>query len=109
MRAFLLGLLLLISTATLADQSLNSKRIELAKKDYLAMIVCNFVYGFHKYEMSVTTTDNLVLVGIYYNNRFYVDSLPYDLADMFREEIPAILKEYEWANDVSVEVVVYGE
>ena len=109
MRAFLLGLLLLISTTTLADQSLNSKGIELAKKDYLAMIVCNFVYGFHKYEMSVTTTDNQVLVGIYYNSRFYVDSLPNDLAERFREEIPAILKEYEWANGVSVEVVVYGE
>ena len=109
MRAFLLGLLLLISTVTLADQSSNSKGIELAKKDYLAMIVGNFVYGFHKYEMSVTTTDNRVLVGIYYNSRFYADSLPDELAEMFREEIPAILKEYDWANDVSVEVIVYGE
>ena len=109
MRALLLGLLLLISTTTLADQSLDAKGIELAKKDYLAMIVCNFVYGFIKFEMSVTTTDNLVSVGVYYNSRFNADSLAYDLAEVFREEIPAILKEYEWANDVSVEVIVYGE
>jgi len=109
MRALLLGLLLLISTTTLADQSLDAKGIELAKKDYLALIVCNFVYGFMKYEMSVATTDNLVSIGIYYNSRLYADSLAYDLAEMFREEIPEILKEYEWANDVTVEVIVYGE
>ena len=109
MRALLLGLLLLISTATLADQPLVAKGIELSKKDYLALIVCNFVYGFMKYEMSVTTTDNLVSVGIYFNNRFYADSLAYDLAEIIREEIPEILKEYDWANDVAVEVVVYGK
>lgn len=48
-------------------------------------------------------------VGIYYNSRFYADSLAYDLAEMFRAKIPEILKEYAWAGDVFVEVNVYSE
>ena len=73
------------------------------------MIVCNYVYGFNYYDTSVNTTDNLVSIGIYYNSSFYAESLPYEIAEKFRSEVPKILKEHSWANDVVVVVKVYSE
>ena len=105
----LLVILVLVGTFAIAGEPSNKKRIELSKKDYLAMIVCNYVYGFNYYDTSVTTTDNLVSIGIYYNSSFYAESLPYEIAEKFRSEVPKILKEHSWANDVVVVVKVYSE
>ena len=105
----LLVILVLVGTFAIAGEPSNKKRIELSKKDYLAMIVCNYVYGFNYYDTSVNTTDNLVSIGIYYNSSFYAESLPYEIAEKFRSEVPKILKEHSWANDVVVVVKVYSE
>jgi len=105
----LLVILVLAGTFAIAGEPSNKKRIELSKKDYLAMIVCNYVYGFNYYDTSVTTTDNLVSIGIHFNSSFYAESLPYEIAEKFRSEVPKILKEYSWANDVVVVVKVYSE
>ena len=76
----LLVILVLVSTFAIAGEPSNKRGIELSKKDYLAMIVCNYVYGFNYYDTSVNTTDNLVSIGIYYNSSFSAESLPYEIA-----------------------------
>ena len=100
---------MLVGTFVFAGQSSDAKGIELAKKDYLALIVSNYVYGFNDYETSVTATDKLVSIGIYYDSQLHSETEYYEIADYFRAKIPEILKQYSWAKEVAIEVNFYPE
>ncbi|MDH3630371.1 MAG: hypothetical protein OER98_04555 [Gammaproteobacteria bacterium] len=83
--------------------------IELEKKDYLTLIVGNYIHGFKEFETSVLTFEDSVSVGIYYDLSTQDEKRAVQLANRFRENIPKMLKKYPWATDVQFTVNVYSE
>ena len=89
--------------------SLQADSIELEKRDYLKLVVGNFVYGFNEFDTSVTVGEKSVNIGIYYNAEIQDKSRAETLADRFRKQLPLLLANYKWASDVDFAVNVYSE
>lgn len=83
--------------------------LEIEQKDYLSLIVGNYVHGFKELETSVTTSNNSVSLGIYYDISRKNKKRANQLAKRFRFQVPEILKSYKWAKNVKVAVNIYSE
>ena len=90
-------------TAAFADT------IELEKKDYLTLIVGNYVHGFKEFDTSVTAFEDSVSIGIYYDDSKQGKERANQLANRFREQIPILIKRYLWAENVKIIINVYSE
>ena len=100
----------IIIVAGLASASIShAEGIELEKRDYLTLIVSNYVYGFNEFDTSVVAFDKSVSIGIYYNSDNQDKNRADQLAARFREQVPLLIAKYEWASDVSIVVNVYSE
>ena len=86
-----------------------AERLELEKKDYIKLIVSSYVNGFKEFDTSVTTFDDSVSIGIYYDVSAQKESRAEQLAKRFRRHVPLILANYEWAKNVKLRVSVYSE
>lgn len=101
---------LLVMVALLLGSSVSiAEPIELEKSDYLKIIISNYVHGFKEFDTSVVTFDDSISVGIYYNSNKQNFSRAEQLAARFKEFLPLMLEEYDWASDISIVVNVYGE
>jgi hypothetical protein len=87
----------------------QAEDIVLAKKDYIALIVGNYVHGFKDFDTDVTGFNDSVRVGIYYDLSTQSEVRANQLAKRFRSNIPNKLSTYEWAKGVEVIVNVYSE
>ena len=87
------------------------------KKDYLTLIVDNYVHGFKDFDTSVTASDDLVSIIVYYDDKEEVDAGIFSdteqyvdrieaLAKKFQETVPELLKKYSWAEGVTVKVSI---
>jgi hypothetical protein len=104
MRKILISFLIILS-ATLSF----AEDIVLDKKDYLTLIVSNYVHGFKEFDTSVTSFEDGVSVGIYYDSSTQSKDRANQLAERFRFQIPLMLGTYNWAKDIKVIVNVYPE
>ncbi len=86
----------------------SSSLVVLEKRDYLKMIVANYVHGFKEFDTTVRSSGELVEVGIYYRPDDQDKDRAEQLSNRFRKELPLILEDpvYQWAKDVAVEVSV---
>jgi len=100
---------LLLSTPAFTGSGSDADRIELTKKDYLTLIVGNYVHGFKEFETSVTASDGTVNITIFYSKLLDNEARVYWLVELFRKNIPGILKQYSWTKDVTIKVEVYSE
>ena len=116
MNKYIAILLLMLSTLSFGTPAYADK-IELEKKDYLTLIVGNYVHGFKDFDTSVTASDDLVSIIVYYDNKKEVDAGIFsdteqyagrieDLAKKFQQTIPELLKKYSWAKGVTVKVSI---
>ena len=103
------AILLLVLSSLLSGAPVLAEKIELEKKDYLILVVSNYVHGFKEFDTSVTTFENSVSVGIYYDLSTQDEKRAVQLANRFRENIPKMLKKYSWVKGVEVKVNVYSE
>ena len=92
-KALILVLLLLFSGFTFAE------KVEIEKKDYIKFIVSSYVNGFNEFDTSVTTFNDSVSIGIYYDLSTQKGELAKQLAKRFRFQVPKMLSSYEWAVD----------
>ena len=83
--------------------------LEIEQKDYLSLIVGNYVHGFKEFETSVTTSTNSVSIGIYYDISTQNKERANQLAKRFRTHVPATLNSYKWAKNIKVVINVYSE
>jgi hypothetical protein len=86
-----------------------AEKVELEKTDYLTLIISNYVHGFKEFETSVTSFEDSVSVGIYYDVSTQSEIRANQLAKRFRTQIPPILNRYDWAKSVKIHVNVYSE
>ena len=86
-----------------------AEKIELEKKDYLTLVVSNYVHGFKEFETSITALSDSVSIGIYYDVSTQDKQRANQLAERFRSQVPPILNRYDWAKNVEVIVNVYSE
>ena len=104
MKNLIFGILVLFfATASPAEA------IELEKKDYLTFIVSNYVHGFKEFETSVTSFEDSVSIGIYYDISTQSEARANQLAKRFRSQVASQLRRYEWAKNIKVIVNVYSE
>jgi len=84
--------------------------IALDKRDYLKLIVGTYVHGFNEFDTTIWTSDELVKVGVYYDPNEQDKRRAEQLVKRFMEQLPLILGEpqYQWANDVGIEVSVHN-
>ena len=87
----------------------QAETIELEKRDYLKLIVGNYVHGFKEFDTSVVAFDDSVSVGIYFDSDEQDKSRADQLAERFRKQLPLMLERYEWADEIAVVVSVYSE
>jgi len=87
----------------------HAGKIELEKKDYITLVVSNYVHGFKEFETSVLSADKFVSIGIYYDLSTQKRSRANQLVERFRSHIPLLLKGYDWAKEIEVRVTVYSE
>lgn len=83
--------------------------IPLSKKDYLLLIVGNYVHGYKEFDTSVVSFDDSVSIGIYFDSSTQSEDRANALAARFREQIEYRLREQDWAQEVKVIVNVYSE
>jgi hypothetical protein len=95
--------ILLTSTFSFAEN------IELEKKDYLTLLVMNYVHGFKEFDTSVVSLEGAVSIGIYYDTSTQAEARANQLALRFRSQLPVKLNQYQWAKNVKVIVNVYSE
>ena len=98
-------ILLLLSISAYA----HTENISLQKKDYLTLIVGNYVHSFKEFDTSVVSFDDSVSIGIYYDLSTQKKGRAKQLAERYRSQIPLILNNYEWAKNINVRVTVYSE
>ena len=97
-----------------ADQTLENTKIVtgpfyLAKKDYLKIIVSNYVNGFKEFDTTVVTSGDSVSVSIFHDSDEEAQQRANQLANRFREKIPLMLKPYQWAENITVSVTVHDD
>lgn len=83
--------------------------VELEKKDYLTLVVGNYVHGFKEFETSVVGFEDSVSISIYYDLSTQSEERANQLAKRFRTQVPSLLVRYQWAKGVEVIVNVYSE
>ena len=86
----------------------QADKITLTKKNYITLIVGNYVHGFKEFETSVTSFDDSVSIGIYYDPSTQSKVRANTLTERFRFQIPHKLNSYKWAKGVEVIVSVYS-
>lgn len=96
-------LFLLISSVSFAE------KVEVDKSDYIKLIVSSYVNGFNEFDTSITSFNDSVSVGIYYDLSTQKKERAEQLAKRFRTQIPVMLNKYEWAKSIQVIVSVYSE
>ena len=96
-------LLVIISIAS------NVYAFNIEKKDYLSLIVGNYVHGFKEFDTSVTSFDDSVSIAIYYDKTTQDEKRAKQLASRFRTHISGILGKYSWTKGVIIKVNVYSE
>ncbi|MES9925253.1 MAG: hypothetical protein DBP02_01465 [gamma proteobacterium symbiont of Ctena orbiculata] len=101
-----IGIILLLLCSSALTQA---ESIAIEKKDYLALVVGNYVHGFKEFDTSVTTFDDSVSIGIYYDLSSQSEARANQLAERIRKQIPSKLAAYEWAKGVKVVVNIYSE
>ena len=104
-----LNSILIVALGIFLSLTLHAETIELEKRDYLALVVGNYVHGFKEFDTSVTTGDKSINIGIYYDAETQDRSGAETLAERFRNQIPLLLAKYEWVSDVTLLVNVYSE
>ena len=104
MKKIALGLVILI----MANQFF-AENIELTKSDYIALIVSNYVHGFKEFDTSITSFEDSVSIGIYYDDSTQSEARANQLATRLRTQVKAQLGRYDWALGVKVIVNVYSE
>ena len=97
-----------------AAQALETTKIVtgpfyLAKKDYLKIIVSNYVNGFKEFDTTVATSGDSVSVSIFHDSNEQAQQRAHQLANSFREKIPPMLKPYQWAKNITVSVTVHDD
>lgn len=97
-----------------AAQDLENIKIKagpvyLAKKDYLRLIVSSYVNGFKEFDTTVATSDDSVSVSILYDSNHQERQRADRVANRFRENIPPMLESYQWAENITISVTVYGD
>jgi hypothetical protein len=102
-------LTLVIATGLAYASLAQAETIPLEKRDYLNIIVSSYVNGFNEFDTTIVTFDDSISVGIYYDSNEQDESRAKKLADRFRHNLPSLLEKYDWADDISVLVSVYGE
>ena len=83
--------------------------ILIEKSEYLELVVGNYVNGFKEFDTSVVAHDDSISVGIYHDSNEQSALRAEQLADRFRKQLPIMLEKYDWADDISILVNVYGE
>ena len=101
--------IVILSLVIFMYSSTVAKSIELEKKDYISLVVSNYVHGFKEFETSVTAFPDSVSIGVYYDSKTQSKKRANQLAERFRVQIPVKLKEYKWSKNVKVIVNVYSE
>jgi hypothetical protein len=101
--AILILVVLVYSTSVVADQ------VKIDTKDYLALIVGNYVNGFNEFDTTVVAFKKSVSVSIYYDTHNQDRERAEQLADRFRKQIPYLINRYEWAKGTSLIVNIYSE
>ena len=104
-----IALLLLVLSCLLPGTPVLAEKIELEKKDYLILVVGNYVHGFKEFETSVTSFNDSLSIGIYYDESTQSEIRANQLAKRFRFQIPRKLSQYPWAKDIEIIVNVYSE
>jgi hypothetical protein len=104
MKKLAIGVLILFS-ATFS----HAENIALDKKDYITLIVSNYVHGFKEFETSVTSFEDSVSIGIYYDASTQSEVRANQLAKRFRTQVPSQLATHDWAKNIKVLVSVYSE
>lgn len=84
-------------------------KIELEKKDYIKLIASSYVHGFSEFDTSITSFENSVSIGIYYDASTQKKSRAEQLAARIRIQVPALLNTYQWGKEVKVRVTVHSE
>ena len=102
-KIFLMLTLIVMSTPAIAET------VEVEKKDFIALIVGNYVNGFKEFDTTVMGFNDSVSVGIYYDTSTQSKSRAEQLAKRFRLHIPGKLKTYSWEKPIKVLVTVYPE
>ena len=104
-----IAILLLVLSSLLSGTPVLAEKIEFEKKDYLMLVVGNYVHGFKEFETSVTSFNDSVSIGIYYDESTQSEIRANQLAKRFRFQVPRKLSQYQWAKDIKVIVNVYAE
>ena len=99
----------IVALGLFLSSTLHADNIELEKRDYLLLIVGNYVNGFKEFDTSVVAFDDSVSVGIYFDSDGQDNNRADQLAERFRKQIPLMLERYEWADEIAVVVNVYNE
>lgn len=83
--------------------------VQLAKKDYLKLLVGTYVNGFHQFDTTIWTSDEIVKVRIFHGPDEQDAGRAEQLAKQFRDHLQMLLGDpgYKWANDVKIEVSVF--
>ena len=86
----------------------TSSYVVLEKRDYLKLIVGNYVHGFNEFDTTIQTSNDEIGVGIYYRPGDQDKGRAEQLAERFRKELPFILGDpgYPWAKEVTIQVSV---
>lgn len=86
----------------------GSSYVVLEKRDYLKLLIGNYVHGFNEFDTTVQTSNDEVLVGIYYRPVDQDKGRAEQLAKRFRKELPMVLDNpgYPWAKEVAIQVSV---
>jgi hypothetical protein len=100
-RAILILIGLIYSASIVADQ------VKIDTKDYLALIVGNYVNGFNEFDTTIVTLENSVSVSIYFDTHNQDRERAEQLADRFRKQIPHLINRYEWAKGTNLKVTLY--
>lgn len=104
-----IAILLLVLSSLLFGTPALAEKIDLEKKDYLTLVVSNYVHGFKEFETSVTSFNDSVSIGIYYDESTQSEMRANQLAKRFRSQVPRKLSQYQWAKDIEIIVNVYSE
>ena len=84
--------------------STSAGLVQLAKRDYLKLLVGTYVNGFHQYNTTIWTSDEVVKIRIFHEPGDQGGAE--EQAEHFRDHLQMVLGDpgYPWANDVEIEV-----
>ena len=99
----------LICIILLASSILTAETIEIDRRDYISLIVGNYVHGFNRFDTGIVSFNNSVSISIYYDENKQSRVMAERLAERFEAQIPLIFKHNGKLKDVKVIVNVYTD